>query len=100
MEHTITLRTLLPKIVDDVELVIVDKFSDTDIDRYRLKADCGNSLLRMLARSRVVEGESLLDLTPIVRFMSSEPTIINGTLTTITGTGCIRLIVNPPVPED
>ena len=96
-----TLRSLLPQIKDEVELVIEDTFDHgRDTDLYRLKANSGKSLLHKLARSRVVKGESLLDLTPSVKLASPEPTLINGTLTVRAETGHIQLIVEPPVPED
>lgn len=100
---TFTLRSLLPQIKDEVELVIRDEFGTNtkpDADLYRLRAGGGNTLFRKLARSRVVDGESLLDLTPDVKLVSPEPTMLNGTFATLTGTGYIQLIVKPPVPED
>lgn len=100
---TFTLRSLLPQVKDEVELVVKDKFGtnvDPDNDLYRLRAGGGNTLLRKLARSRVVDGESLLDLTPSVKLVNPLPTLLNGTLAAYTGTGCIQLIVEPPVPED
>ena len=98
-----TLRSLLPHVKDEVELVVIDEFGigvNTDADLYRLKANSGDALMRKLARSRIVEGESLLDLTPNVKLVSPEPTLLNGTFATLTGTGYIQLIVRPPVPED
>ena len=98
-----TLRSLLPHVKDEVELVVIDEFGtgvNTDADLYRLKANSGDALMRKLARSRIVEGESLLDLTPNVKLVSPEPTMLNGTFATLTGTGYIQLIVKPPVPED
>lgn len=98
-----TLRSLLPHVKDEVELVVIDEFGigiNTDADLYKLKANSGDALMRKLARSRVVEGESLLDLTPNVKLVSPEPTMLNGTFATLTGTGYIQLLVKPPVPED
>ena len=71
-----TLRSLLPYIKDEVELVVIDEFGvgvNTDADLYKLRAGDGNTLLRKLARSRIVDGESLLDLTPNVKLVSPEP---------------------------
>lgn len=91
-----TLRSLLPQIKGDVELVVDDEFDGgRDCDLYRLKADSGDSMLRKLARSRVVDGESLLDLTPIVQRLDPQTSLINGSFATLTGTGCIQLWVNP-----
>lgn len=95
-----TLRSLLPYIKDEVELVVIDEFGsgvNTDADLYKLRASRGDSLLHKLARSRVVDGESLLNLTPNVKLVSPEPTLINGTFATHAGTGFIRLLVKPPV---
>lgn len=100
---TFTLRSLLPHVKDTVELVVIDEFrvdGNTVADLYKLKANSGDALMRKLARSRVVEGESLLDLTPNVKLVSPEPTLLNGTFATLTGTGYIQLLVKPPVPED
>ena len=95
-----TLRSLLPQIKDEVELVVEDVFGKMDTDFYRLKAGSGDSLLHKLARSRVVDGEALLDLTPGVKLVSPQPTMLNGTFATLTETGYIQLIVEQPVPED
>jgi len=97
---TFTLRSLLPQIKDKVELVVKDVFSTMDSDNYQLKAVDGDSLLRKLARSRIVDGKSLLDLTPDVKLVSPKPTLFIGTFATITETGYIQLIVEPPVTED
>jgi hypothetical protein len=99
----ITLRALLPQVKNEVELVIVDEFGCrpmSDADLYRLKANDGVSLLHKLTRSRVVEGEALLDLTPGVTFVEPQMTLLNGTLSTRTGTGYIQLTVKPPVPGE
>lgn len=96
-----TLRALLPQIQDEVELVVEDVFDKgRDCDLYRLKANSGDSLLRKLSRSRVVEGEALLDLTPSVSFASPQPTMLNGTFATLTGTGFIQLFVTPAPDEE
>lgn len=98
-----TLRSLLPQIESEVELVVVDEFgtnTDPDADLYRLKAGSGHSLLHRLARSRVVDGESLLDLIPGVTLVEPQTSLINGTFTTLTGTGYIQLTVKPSIPED
>lgn len=96
-----TLRSLLPQIRDDVELVIVDEFGrgyKFDTDLYRLKADSGNTLLHKLARSRVVDGETLLDLMPIVLRDEPQTSLIDGSVVPVSGTGCIQLWVTPPTP--
>lgn len=95
-----TLRSLLPHVKAEVELVIVDEFAharhEDAIDYYRLKAPNGKSLLEKLSRSRVVDGKKLLDLTPSVQLVSPKPTLLNGSFATLTDTGCIQLYVEPP----
>jgi hypothetical protein len=96
-----TLRSLLPQIEGEVELVIEDAFEHgRDCDQYRLKASYGGGLLHRLARSRVVDGEALLGLTPSVKLVEPQTSLMNGTFATLTGTGYIQLTVRPPVPED
>ena len=100
---TFTLRSLLPQIKAEVELFIRDKFGagiGSDADLYSLRAANGSSLLHKLERSRVVEGASLLRLTPDVTFVNPTPTLLNGTLANISGTGRIQLVVEPPAPNE
>jgi len=101
---TFTLRSLLPQIKEEVELVVNDEFEHDefghDTDQYRLRAASGNSLLHKLERSRVVEGASLLCLTPNVMFVNPVPTLLNGTLANLSGTGYIQLVVEPPAPDE
>lgn len=98
-----TLRSLLPRVRSEVELVIVDEFGyglKSDADLYMLRASHGNSLLHKLARSRVVDGESILDLTPGVKFVEPQAAFLNGSAVTLSGTGYIQLTVVPPVPDE
>lgn len=96
-----TLRSLLPQVKGEVELVVEDEFDGgRDCDWYRLRANSGNSLLHKLMRSRVVEGESLLDLTPSLKMVEPHTSLINGTFATLTGSGYIELWVRPPVPDE
>ena len=96
---TFTLRSLLPQVKGEVELVVNDTF-EHDTDQYRIRAASGNSLLHKLERSRIVEGASLLCLTPEVRFINPIPTLLNGTLINLSGTGYIQLVVEPPAPDE
>ena len=96
-----TLRSLLPQIKGEVELVVEDEFDEgRDCDWYRMRANSGNSLLHKLERSRIVEGEALLELTPTVEFVAPQTSLINGSFATLTGTGYIQLWVAPPVPDE
>jgi hypothetical protein len=100
---TFTLRSLLPQINNAVELVPVDEYGrglKSDADLYRLKADNGKSLLHKLARSRIVEGESLLDLTRSLKVTDPIPQIWNGSIVHASGTGVLQLFVRPPCPNE
>lgn len=100
-EGAMTLRSLLPQVKGDVELVVEDAFEGgKDCDLYRLRASYGGSLLHKLKRSRIVEGEALLDLVPSVQRLDPQTSLINGSFATLTGTGCIQLWVRPPVPDE
>lgn len=97
-----TLRSLLPQINNEVELVVIDEFGrgfKSDADLYRLKADNGKSLLHKLTRSRIVEGESLLDLTPSLKVADPIPQLWNGSIVIASGTGVLQLFVCPPCPN-
>lgn len=102
----LTLRSLLPYIDGAVELVVEDAFMigefnvSKDSDLYRLKCGCGASLLHALERSRVVDGETLLDLIPKLKRVDPQTSLINGSFATLTGTGCIQLWVRPPIPDE
>ena len=100
---TFTLRSLLPQVKGEVELVVRDRFgtsANQDADHYRLWANNGRSMLYKLERSRVVDGESILGLTPDVMFTIPTPTLINGSLANLSGTGHIQLVVEPPAPGE
>ena len=102
-QDTFTLRSLLPQVKGEVELVVKDRFgtnANPDADQYRLWANNGRSMLCKLERSRVTDGESILGLTPEVRFVDSTPTLINGSLANLSGTGHIQLVVEPPAPGE
>lgn len=93
-----TLRSLLPQIKAEVELVIEDVFSEDrytvkDHDLYRIHGLNGSMLMRSLARSRILPGEAYLDLTPKVKLREPLTSLINGTFATMSGTGCIELWV-------
>lgn len=102
--HVPTLRVVLPLIQDDVELVVAQEFIERGgekyIDAYRLKAPSGEVLVKKLLRSRVVEGEHLLDLVPTIKREDPTVNLYAGTFGVKTGTGCIQLWVNPPAPDE
>lgn len=102
--NTFTLRSMLPQIKGDVELVVVDEFKnakhDNAEDLYRLKAKSGPYMLEKLLRSRIVEGEFLLDQVPSIQREDPTFSLFAGTFGVNTGTGCIQLWVRPPVPDE
>ena len=93
-----TLRSLLPNIGSEVELIIEDVFDEDrftvkDHDLYRLRGSNGSMLMRTLARSRILPGEAYLDLTPRLKLREPQTSLINGTFETVTDSGCIELWV-------
>ena len=102
--NTFTLRSILPQIKGDVELVVVDEFKnakhDNAEDLYRLKAKSGPYMLEKLLRSRIVEGEFLLDQVPSIQREDPTFSLFAGTFGVNTGTGCIQLWVRPPAPDE
>lgn len=84
-----TLRSLLPCVHGDVELVIEDVVSVEQCDRVVLRANCGGELAKKLTRSRVLEGEFLLDLKPSCIQAAELP-----------GMGTLEIYVTNPKPED
>lgn len=101
-----TLRSLLPNIGSEVELVIEDVFSEDrytvkDHDLYRIRGSNGSMLMRSLERSRILPGAAYLSLTPRVKMREPQFSLLNGTFATMEGTGCIELWVRlTEKPED
>lgn len=101
--NTFTLRTLLPQIRDAVELVVEDAFETKSmkaVDKYRLRANDGDELLHKLERSRVVEGDFILGLAPVIQRVDPTASLFNGTFGMNLGSGVIQLTVRPPVPDE
>lgn len=101
-EHPFTLKALLPHVKARVELLISEDIDSTvdgrrtvGSDDCRIKAQNGEDLMRKLERSRVVDGMSILELSPDVKLVSEKPTLINGSFATLTETGRIQIIVHP-----
>lgn len=102
-KNTFTLRTLLPQIGDAVELVVEDAFEIKAmkvVDRYRLRANDGDELLCKLERSRIVKGDFILGLAPVIQRVDPTVSLFNGTFGINLGTGVIQLTVRPPVPDE
>ena len=98
-----TLRNMLPSIYAPVELFVNDGFFDESgrETRFhvRLAAAEGESLLKRLERSCVLEGEILLELVPTVRVREPRACLINGT-TCIEGGSVVELHVSWPTPDE
>ena len=60
----LTLRSILPTIRGSVGLVIEDSFDVESYDRTTVKAGDGEGLMKMLERSRVLDGNKILELRP------------------------------------
>ena len=107
MDTKPTLRDILPLIKNDsVEVVIEDVFAVShggecrDSDRYTIRANGGSYMIAKLERSRVVEGESILGLTPTaIRQVVPPPTLVDGSLDQRSD-GYIQVLVRPPVPDE
>ena len=93
MVAAVTLRTILPQVRCEVELVIRDDFTlpgapCRDFGSYVVRSSHGDGLLHELERSRVVEGERILDLRPEINICGDE------------GERLIQFIVEPPAPDE
>lgn len=93
MMALMTLRTILPQVRCEVELVIQDDFTPPaaicrDFDSYVVQSSHGDGLLHKLKRSRVVEGERILDLCPEIKICGDEDE------------RRIRFIVELPAPDE
>ena len=97
-----TLRNMLPTICSSVELVVCDvcdEFGRQDWDKIRLAAGDGKDLVKKLTRSRVLEGDTLLELVPTVRVREPRPRLVNGS-SCIEGDSVVELYVAWPVPDE
>ena len=95
----LTLRSVLPAIYSPVMLCVNDRFSGTDVDQTIVRAKNGDVLLQKLERSRVLEGEALLDLVPEIRVIEPTPVLTNGSIV-LNGESVIQLWVTPPRPDE
>jgi hypothetical protein len=97
----LTLRSLLPTIRWDVELIIEDSFGAEACDRITIKAGDGDKLMKMLERSRVLEGNMILDLRPSV--IKMRPLVISvhsGRYGELANTGVLEIFVVYPKPDE
>lgn len=95
----LTLRSVLPAIHAPVTLCVDDVFGVMDVDHTVVRANNGDALLQKLERSRVLEGEALLDLVPGIRVIEPTPVLTNGS-GVLNGESVIQLWVTPPRPDE
>lgn len=97
----LTLRSLLPTIRGDVELVIEDSFSAESCDRTTVKAGDGDKLMMMLERSRVLEGGMILDLRPsVIKMRHLVISVHSGRYGELANTGVLEIFVAYPKPDE
>lgn len=97
----LTLRSLLPTIRGDVELVIEDSFSVEQCDHTTVKAGDGDQLMKMLERSRVLEGGMILDLRPsVIQMRHLVISVHSGRYGELANTGVIEIFVTYPKPDE
>jgi hypothetical protein len=87
----LTLRSLLPAIRGEVKLVIEDSLGVGTCDCTTVKAGDGYNLMKMLERSRVLEGGMILDLQPSVIQTRHYGELVN--------TGVLEIFVEYPKPD-
>lgn len=97
----LTLRSLLPTIRGNVELVIEDSFSVEQRDHTTVKARDGDQLMKMLERSRVLEGGMILDLRPsLIQMRHLVISVHSGRYGELADTGVIEIFVTYPKPDE
>lgn len=97
----LTLRSLLPTIRGDVELVIEDSFGVGACDRTTVKAGDGGNLIKMLERSRVLEGGMILDLRPsVIQMRHLVISVHSGRYGELANTGVLEIFVSYPKPDE
>ena len=97
-EGSLTLRSVLPAIHAPVMLGVNDMFGKTDVDLTGIRARNGNDLLQKLERSRILDGETLLNLAPEIRVTEPTPVLTNGSIV-LNGDSVIQLWVTPSKPD-
>lgn len=90
-EGRLTLRSVLPSICSPVMLCVNDESYVTT----SMRAKSGSDLLRELERSRILDGEALLNLAPEIRIIEPTPILLNGSIV-LNGDSVIQLCVTQP----
>lgn len=93
----LTLRSILPTIRGSVELVIEDSFDVESYDRTTVKAGDGEGLMKMLERSRVLDGNKILELRPsAIKMRHLVVPAHSGQYGELENTGIIEIFVTYP----
>lgn len=93
----LTLRSVLPTICGSVELVIEDSFDIESCDRTTVKAGDGDGLMKMLERSRVLDGNKILELRPsAIKMRHLVMPVHSGRYGELENTGIIEIFVTYP----
>ena len=93
----LTLRSILPTIRGNVGLVIEDSFDVESYDRTTVKAGDGEGLMKMLERSRVLDGNKILELRPsAIKMRHLVVPAHSGRYGELENTGIIEIFVTYP----
>lgn len=93
----LTLRSILPTIRGSVGLVIEDSFDVESYDRTTVKAGDGEGLMKMLERSRVLDGNKILELRPsAIKMRHLVVPAHSGQYGELENTGIIEIFVTYP----
>lgn len=97
----LTLRSILPTIRGSVELVIEDSFDVESYDRTTVKAGDGEGLMKMLERSRVLDGNKILELRPsAIKMRHLVVPAHSGQYGELENTGVIEIFVTYTKPDE
>ena len=97
----LTLRSILPTIRGSVGLVIEDSFDVESYDRTTVKAGDGEGLMKMLERSRVLDGNKILELRPsAIKMRHLVVPAHSGQYGELENTGIIEIFVTYPKPDE
>ena len=97
----LTLRSILPTIRGSVELVIEDSFDVESYDRTTVKAGDGEGLMKMLERSRVLDGNKILELRPsAIKMGHLVVPAHSGQYGELENTGVIEIFVTYTKPDE
>lgn len=97
----LTLRSILPTIRGSVGLVIEDSLDVESCDRTTVKAGDGEGLMKMLERSRVLDGNKILELRPsAIKMRHLVVPAHSGQYGELENMGIIEIFVTYPKPDE